>query len=106
MGDGGDVGPKVPGGRETQSGVRGKGDVVVGNWAEQDGAGGGTQGDDDDGFAGTAQALIFVDVSADPAAAILADPDHRVTSPNPGQQENRREQPSHDFHVLPQFKSA
>src|SRR4030081_3004259 len=51
-----------------------------------------------------AQALIFVDVSANPPAAVLGYPDHGVTRPHTRQQENRGEQPRHKFHIQPQSK--
>ena len=44
------------------------------------------------------EALIFVDVSSDPPAAIVGNPDHGLRSPNARKQENRREQPRYQPH--------
>ena len=48
-----------------------------------------------------AQALVLVDVGADPAAAVIRDPNHRVTSPHARDQENRRKQPRHETSLAP-----
>ena len=60
--------------------------LVVRNRAENDGARRGAQAVDDDRLARSAQALIFVDVTADPAAAIISNPDHRMARAHPCQQ--------------------
>ncbi len=83
--------------------MRGHADPVMGNGAEHDGAGRGAQAVDDDLLAGGAQVLIFVDVGADPAAAIVGNPNHRLARAHPCQQENRREQPVTNFISQPQF---
>ena len=70
------IGAEIPGGMEAESGVRGHADLVMGNRAEHDGAGRGAQAVDDDGLAGSAQALVFVDIGSDPAAAVIGNADH------------------------------
>ena len=50
-------------------------------------------------LAGSAQALVFVDIGADAAAPIVGDPHYRVTGAHPCKQQNRREQTRHELHV-------
>ena len=89
---------EIPGGMEAEIGVRGDADPVMGNRAENDGAGRGAQAVDDDRFARGAQALILVDIGADPAAAIIGNPHHRLARPYPRQQQHRCKQPRHQLH--------
>ena len=90
---------EIPGGMEAEIGVRGHTDPVMGNRAEHDGAGRGAQAIDDDGFTRGAQALVFVDIGADPAAAIIGNPHHRLARPYPRQQQYRRKQPRQQLHI-------
>src|SRR5213594_4303230 len=46
-----------------------------------------------------AQALVFVDIGADPAAAIIGNPHHRLARPYPRQQQYRRKQPRQQLHI-------
>ena len=102
IGNGAAIGAEIPRRVESEHGMRGNANLVVRDRAEDDGAGRGAQAVDDHGFAGGAQALISVDVGADPAAAVIRDPNHRMTCPHARQQQQRREHPRHKSHVLPQ----
>ena len=54
-----------------------------------------------------AQALVSVDIGADPAAAIVGNPNHRMARAYPCQQENRTQAtPSPNFMPQPQSKSV
>ena len=90
--------PKSQAAWNSEIGVRGDADLVAGNRAEDDGAGRGAEAVDDDGFARSTQALIFVDVSSDPPPAIVGNPDHGLRRPHARKQENRREQPRYQPH--------
>ena len=96
------VGAEIPGGVKAEIGVRGHANLVVGNGAENDGAGRSTETVDDHRFAGGAQALIFVDIGADPAAAVVRDPNHGMACPDARDQQDRREQPRNELHDQPQ----
>ena len=104
IGDRPAVGAEIPRGVETEIGMRGHADPVVGYRAEHDGAGRGAQAVDDDLFAGAAQALIFVDIGADPAAAIVGDPHHRLARAHPCQKRTAASNPVTNFISRPQFK--
>ena len=84
---------------EAEAGVRGYADPIMGNRAENDGARGGAQAVDDDCLAGGAQALIFVDIGADPAAAVVGNPHYRLARPYPCQQQHSCKQPRHQLHI-------
>src|SRR5262249_23627258 len=47
--------------------------------------------------------LVFVEVGAAPPAAVVRDPDHGMAWRHSQQQENGRQQPRRESHVLPQF---
>ncbi|WP_249225787.1 hypothetical protein [Tardiphaga alba] len=77
------------------------------NGAEHDSAGRGAEAVDDNGFARGAQALIFIDIGSDPAAAVIGDADHGVACTDACDQkachqQNRRQQARHEFHAQPQ----
>lgn len=65
------------------------------------GAGGRAEAVDDDGVAGLAEVLVLVDISSDPATAVVRDPNHRVRRPHACDQANRRKQPRQKLHCPP-----
>ena len=84
--------------------MRGDADLVVGDRAEDDGAGRGAEPVDDDGFARGAQALVFVDIGADPAAAVIGDPDHGMAWPHSASNSTAASNPVTSFMSLPQIR--
>ena len=83
---------------EAEIGVRGNADPVVGNRAEHDGAGRGAQAINDDGFARGTQALVLVDIGADPPTAIIGYPHYGLACPHPRQQQHRGKQTRQQLH--------
>ena len=100
------IGAEIPGRMEAEIGMRGHADLVMRNRAENDGAGRGAQAVDDDGLAGSAQALIFVDIGADPAAAIIGNPNHRMAAPTPASRRTAASNPVTNFMSQPQSKPS
>jgi len=96
------IGAEIPRRVKSQIGMRRHADLVVGNRAQHDGAGRRTQTVNDDRLARAAQALIFVDIGANPATAVLGNPNHGVARAHSCHQKNRREQPGHELHFKPQ----
>jgi hypothetical protein len=84
---------------KAEIGVRSDANPVMGNRAEHDSASRGAEAVDDDGFSRGAQALVFVDIGADPAAAVVGNPHHRLARPYPRQQQHRCKQPRHQLHI-------
>ena len=95
---------EVPRRVETQIGARRHANLVVRNRAENDGARRGAQAVDDDCLARSPQALIFVEVSADLAAAIISNPDDGVGRAHSCKKDSRRQQNRRKFHVPPRSK--
>ena len=55
---------------------------------------------------GGAHGPTVVGVVANASTTVVGNPDYRVTRPHPRQQDNRREQPRHQFHIQPQVQTC
>ena len=99
IGDRATLGAEVIRGVEAERRARGHADIVVRDRTQDDGAGRETETIYHHGFAGSAQAHKFVEVGSDAAAAITRDTNARMARSQVRQQETRREQNRHEFHV-------